>query len=236
MTSPAYAFRNDEDNTSSPDAAARQQKTRVARIPSAGQLKAAEAGGKLGVKTTWHSRLNTPSSIRGADLGQRQAFSGGKGLSLKGAGAYQDDSVAVLDNLSSIFRIRDAKKEFVVRKVEPDALGFHHVRVSQTHQGLRVVGGGLAVHLNKKGQAYEVNGHYVPDIDVSLIPSITAEDATQIAQADLKGLGNPAGTLAKPPELVVFAHDAEPKLAYELILSYRVPGANPGRWRYWIDS
>ncbi|MEI7947597.1 MAG: S8 family serine peptidase [bacterium] len=236
MTLPAYAFRNDEDKASFPDAVAQQQKKLVTRIPSAGQLKAAETGGKLGVKTTWHSRLNTPSSIRGADLGQHQAFSGGKGVSLKGAGAYQDDSIAVLDNLASFFQIKDAKKEFTVRKVAPDTLGFHHVRVSQTHQGLRVVGGELAVHFNKKGQAYEVNGQYVPDINVSVIPLITAEYATQIAQADLKGLGNPAGTLAKAPELVVFALDAEPRLAYELTLSYRAPGATPGRWRYWIDG
>jgi Zn-dependent metalloprotease len=236
MVLPAYAFRNSEDKASLSDAGARPQTNRVIRVPSARQLSAAETGGKLGVKVAWHSQLSTPSSIRGANLGQRQAFSGGKGLSLRGGRAYQDDSVAVLDNLASFYRIKDAKKEFAVRKVDPDTLGFHHVRVNQTHQGLRVVGGALAVHFNTKGQAYEVNGQYVPDIDVSVIPSITAEVATQIAQADLKSLENPIGTLTKAPELVVFARDTEPRLAYEITLAYRVPGANPGRWRYWIDG
>jgi hypothetical protein len=49
MILPAYAFRTDEDKTSFPDAAARQQKNLVTRAPSAGQLKIAESGGKLGV-------------------------------------------------------------------------------------------------------------------------------------------------------------------------------------------
>ena len=236
MILPAYAFRPNEDTVSFPNAEVRPKNNLPARLLSAKQRSAVETGGGLGVNVAWHSRLNTPSSIRGTNLGQRRAFSGGKGLSLRGSGAYQADSIAVLDNLSSFFQIKDAEKEFAVKKVEPDALGFHHVRMNQTHQGLKVVGGELTVHFNKRGLAYEVNGQYVPDIDLSVITSMTPEEATRIAQEDLKRLRNPVGTLAKPPELVVFARDTEPRLAYELTLSSRNPSATPGRWRYWIDS
>ena len=180
--------------------------------------------------------LGTPLSIRAENLGQRQVFSGGKGLLVKGSGAYQADAIAVLDNLASFFRIRDAEEEFAVRKVEPDALGFHHARVNQMYQGLRVVGGELIVHFNKKDLAYEVNGQYVPEINVGIVPKIAAADAARIAQEDLSGLGKPRGRLAKEPELIVFARGIEPQLAYEFTLLYDDPKAGSGRWRYWIDG
>ena len=231
MIFPSYAFRYDEEEAPLTD-----QKVEPPRALSADQMRAAEMGGKLGVHVVWHSRLGTPRSIRAENLGQRQAFSGGKGLLVKGSGAYQADAIAVLDNLAPFFRIRDAQEEFAVRKVEPDALGFHHARVNQMYQGLRVVGGELIVHFNKKDLTYEVNGQYVPDIHIDVVSRMTAAEATRIAQEDLIGLGKPQGNLTKEPELVVFARGVEPQLAYELTLSYDDPKAGPGRWRYWMDG
>lgn len=236
MGSPALALRKDPGEKPFQIPATPPSNNPAGHPPTAGQRTAAAIGRKLGVKVEWHSASGLPASIRGADLGQRKAFSGGKGLPLRGGGAVREDSIAVLDNLAAFYRIRDAEKEFAAAKVAADSLGFRHVRVAQMHRGLKVVGGGLTVHFDKKGQAYEVNGRYVPDIEVEVAPKISAEQALRIAQEDLFKLGLPPGKPGTGAGLVVFARHTAPQLAFELTLSYSGPKAGPGRWRYWIDA
>ena len=233
---PALAFRGEEGNSVFQADTARQQQAALVRTPKPEQLGAAETAGKAGVSVVWHDRLDTPASIRGSDLGRRQAFSGGKGLRSRGGGAYQEDAVAVLDNLATFYRISDAANEFAVQSVEPDEVGFHHVKLNQTYRKLRVVGGELIVHFGKEGSAYEVNGKYVPDITLNVTPKIDGAQAVRIARDDLIALGLPKGDLAQGPELVVLARDMSPQLAYELTLSYRDEKAGPGLWHYWIDG
>ena len=217
-------------------AAAAQPSTGVIRVLSAEQLDLAQVAEKAGVKVEWNLRLGTPLSIRGPNLGQRQTYSGGKGLIPQGGGAYEQDALAVLDNLSRFYRIGDAEKEFAAKASEADTIGFHHVRLNQVYQGLKVFGGDMVVHFDKSGQAYQVNGQYVSDIQVELVSKIEGDEAVRLARGDLAALGNPEGSLKQEPTLVVFARDVEPQLAYELILSYDDPQAGPGRWRYWVDA
>ena len=227
------------DGTVAPNNAAAvnsTKKIKEVRKPEMQQMKAAALASQRGIRTRWHSRLGTPSSIRGANLGQKQDFSGGKGLSLQGRGAHKKDAVAVLDNLSTFFRMKDAEKEMVADRVESDALGFHHVRLKQNYKGLRVIGGDLIVHFNEKDQAYEVNGQYVPEIDLDLVPGISAAQAVQVAQAKLLAQGLPAGELAGDPELLVYAHNVEPALAYQILLLHRANVAEPGEWLFWVDA
>jgi len=234
---PAYAFRADEWQTAYQADSAEQTKVRSVATRSAQQENAAKLAQGQGLRVAWHVRLGTPSSVRGSDLGKRQSFSGGKGLRVTGGGGYQKDALAVLDNLSSLYRINNATNEFSVKRSESDEIGFQHVKLNQIYQGLRVVGGELIVHFNKGGTAYEVNGQYVPDIAVGTKPSIKKEQAVQIALDDLKEMLLPDGVLEKAPELVVFARKtSSPSLAYELTVSYADPQAGTGRWRYWIDA
>ncbi|MDD4016996.1 MAG: M4 family metallopeptidase [Kiritimatiellae bacterium] len=228
---PAYAFKAEEGNevlqTRPPGLQAMAAPAR-----SAGQVKALEKAERLGVEVVWHETLPAPSSIRGSGLGSKKVFSGGKGLRFKGAGVNRGEAVAVLDDLAAFFRIGDAEQEFAVKKIQPDAKGNQHVRLNQTYRGLRVFGGEMIVHFDRSGQAYEVGGQYKPDIKVGIVPSIKAAQAVGIAQNDLRGMGRPEGTLAKEPELVVFARETEPLLAYEFVLAC----GTGGRWRYWIDA
>ena len=76
------------------------------------------------------------------------------------------------------------------------------MRLSQKHQGLRVVGGDLIVHFNKDGQAYQVSGQYVPAIQLETTAKLSAAEAIRIAQNDLVALGRPAGTLEANPTSV----------------------------------
>jgi len=124
-------------------------------VPSDEQKRLADLAAKEGVATDWHSKLGTPISVKGKGLGQKRAFSTGKGLAVKGGSAYESDAVAVLDNLSGVYGLKDAGKEFVADRTDSDNLGFHHVRLHQLHEGLRVIGGDVIVHFNKDNDAQD---------------------------------------------------------------------------------
>jgi Zn-dependent metalloprotease/subtilisin family serine protease len=234
---PAYAVRADPADTgAAARAVAGERPALRARTPATDQQTAAKSAEASGLRVQWHARLGTPTSVRGKDLAKRGAFSGGKGLAIRGGGAFDRDAVAVLDNVSRLFRIRDAEKEFKTQRTDADALGFHHARMLQFYQGLPVVGGDLIVHFNGRSEAYEVNGTYVPDINVSTVPVIAGADAVKRTTADLAGLKKPAGALTEGPTLCVFARDAEPTLAWQITVSYADAKDGPGRWRYWVDA
>ncbi|MCX6927225.1 MAG: M4 family metallopeptidase, partial [Verrucomicrobia bacterium] len=233
---PVYAFLADEKPGTKEPAIQARPKAAAVRARSADQLKVAEMAETSGLKIEWHPRLGTPRSIRGSSRGQRRSYSGGKGLALRGGGHYQEDAIAVMDNLTVLYRMRDAEKEFAVTQVERDSLGFHHVRLAQLHQGLPVLGGQVLVHFDQSGEAYQVNGQYIPDIQVEVVSKIDAAQAASAAQRDLASTGKVAATLHATPTLVVFARDVEPLLAFELTLRNNDPKAAPARWRYWIDA
>ena len=236
-TRPAYAMRADPaDIGPSGQAVTGGRPALRARTPTDAQQTAAKSAETSGLRVQWHAKLGTPASVRGKDLAKRGAFSGGKGLAIRGGGAFDRDAVAVLDNVSSLFRIRDAEKEFKVHRTDADNLGFHHSRMRQLYQGLPVVGGDVIVHFNGRGEAYEVNGTYVPDIAVPTVPVITGADAVKRTTTDLAGLKKPAGTLTEGPTLCVFARNTEPTLAYQITVSYADAKDGPGRWRYWVDA
>lgn len=232
MAAAAYGFLPDDPATTARQSSKAAGPALTARQPSAQQLQA--AGQLREAEVQWDRRTGAPLSVRGK-LGTQNL--GGKGLRAEAKGDFERDAVAVLDSLSAVYAVQDAAGEFAVSRVEADNLGFHHVRVRQLHQGLRVVGCELIVHFNKANQGYQVNGRYLPGINVAVTPALTPAEAVSRAQADLKARGKPAGALQGAPELVVFADNSEPRLAYELVLAYPAnPEKIPGRWVYTVDA
>ncbi|MBI2439838.1 MAG: M4 family metallopeptidase [Lentisphaerae bacterium] len=206
--------------------------TERARSPDQQRLTAAAV--QEGVQVEWNNSLGTPFSIRGTDLGARRVFSAGKGLRAAAQAQPETKAIAVLDNLAGIMGIRDAQQEFAAQPAQADALGFRHVRATQTYQGLKVFGGKVIVHFNQDGTAYQVNGRYVPDISVDVNPQLTPDDALGLALQDLAALGLSGGALIASPELVICAYQTQPRLAYALMLAADPPEAN--RWRYFVDA
>jgi Zn-dependent metalloprotease len=227
------AFRADDDfaRKQSP-AAVPVLKAAPPKMPTAGQKEAARHLDGAAIK--WDIKTGAPASIRGQDLSAKNL--GGQGLSLSAQNDFANDAIAVMDRLTSVYRLRDASREFWQFKVEADELGFHHVRLNQMYQGLKVVGAELIVHFNKTGKAYQVNGRYIPEIKIETKPEISGQVAVNAAQNDLIKTGKPAGALKGEVKLVVYAQDVEPLLAYELLLVYEGNKAGPGRWHYWVDA
>ncbi|MCZ7591627.1 MAG: hypothetical protein M5U15_05510 [Kiritimatiellae bacterium] len=138
-------------------------------------------------------------------MSAHSAISVGQGVKLAQHATYQQRAIAVLQHVSEILGTRDAIREFRVRRIQSDHLGFHHVRVEQRHAGVRVVGAELIVHFDNHDRAYEVNGRYIPGISLTPTPQISAEDAADSATTDLRRRALPEGELREEPELVVYA-------------------------------
>ena len=235
MATRLFAFRADEP-VSGPAKTALTAAAQAAqpKTPDADQLAAAKS--LDGATVEWDAKTGAPASIRGKNLSVKNLGGKGMALSLSPKKDFAVDAVAVMDRLTRAYRLRDAAAELKTIKTDADELGFHHVRMNQMHNGLRVVGGQLIVHFNKAGEAYQVNGRYIPGIDVETTPLIDAQSAVEAAQRDLAKAGKPAGTLKGAAGLVIYAQDALPVLAYELTLVYNEGNAGTGNWRYWINA
>lgn len=189
------------------------------------------------IEVGWDGERAVPVSIRGQDLGVVAGYassSADRRAPKSAPVSLRERAVVVLDNVAGLLRVKDAASEFTVLKEQKDDLGYEHVRLEQTYKGLRVIGGAMAVHFDNQKRAYEVNGTYVPDVQVQTKPSIDAATAGQKAVADAAKRGYAAGQLTGQPELVIYALKTAPRLAYECRVVCNTP--NRAIWRYWIDA
>lgn len=186
------------------------------------------------VEIRWDIKTGVPAMIHAEGLARRNI--GGRGLALSGRGIYAEDAIAVMDRLTMIYRLQDARREFSVKSVDCDAHHYHHVRLKQMYQGLTVVGGELIIHFDSADNVYQVNGRYIPDLAIDTRPTLDGMEAVRLAQTDLRRRGEPEGKVKEGPTLVIYARLVVPRLAYELILSQS--GERPGTccWRYWVDA
>ena len=118
-----------------------------------------------------------------------------------------------------------------LRKIQVDDLGYQHIRIDQTFRGLPVVGGEVIVHINNKGIMYQMNGKYLPDIRVSVEPSIDAAAALKVGLDEKDG--KPGLHVSKEPSLVIYGK----YLAYHYVLSHEGgEGVEVGQWWYYVDA
>jgi len=196
-----------------------------------------EQAAAAGLKVKMVEASGVPSSIRGSDLSATTPFSGGKLAKLRTGADARERALVVLDNLAGLYRLRDAGQEFKTIKTQREKNGSEHVRLAQRFRGLRVEGAHLTVHFDKSGKPYQVNGRYVPGLDLDVAPSMDASAAARVAQAHLAQRGRLPGKVFGEPELLVFApRDGEARLAYEVKVHQDEAGYIPARWVYLIDA
>jgi Zn-dependent metalloprotease len=190
-----------------------------------------------GVSLDWDAEEGTPRCIRGKGIG-RQSLSGSNALAAQSVyqGTYSQRSLAVMDNLAPLYRLKSAKQEFRSKQnEESDHLGYRHQRLEQVHQGIPVLGGDVSVHFDPQNSPYQVNGKYIPDLTLSVTPSISANQAVDAAKADFianKGAAANAIALVSGPDLVVYALGDSPVLAYQIVIRTRPDNT----WKYWINA
>lgn len=120
--------------------------------------------------------------------------------------------------------VADAK----LKTVQTDNLGFEHIRFTQRYRGLPVVAGEFNVHINREGIVYQIDGYYLPAMQVSVEPTIDPAAALQIGldeQAEKPGL-----SVSVEPSLVMYGLC----LAFHYVISHE--GPDPGQWWYYVDA
>lgn len=128
--------------------------------------------------------------------------------------------------------------DFEVRRVhERDRLT--HVRLRQTHRGLRVWGAEVVVHATAEAIT-SMNGHVITGLD-ELDAEIRFDDAdaVRMARADYTArAGAPASAYKRETiELMVYKYRGEPRLVWHVhFFTERQPTMEPGRWNYFIDA
>lgn len=221
----AIAFRVEDDVL--PSGPNGLMKKNNQKAPAREQIQAAE---RLGVRVKWDNHSGAPICVRGRNLAARQSNKAPLTLKTFSEAMVEEEVDSVLENLAPVYQIRDVRNEFITRQITYDKLNYYHVRRLQFYEGLRVIGGELIIHFNKQGNAYEVNGRYVPHIQTPLTFQCQASEAAERALADFASMGKGRGKTMGSPEPVVFAYKCEPVLAYEIL----VAGENAARWRYWV--
>lgn len=139
------------------------------------------AGGTLQV--TWDAETGIPRFLGGDSRSARIPYTP--------TAAEQGNPLAIargfLDENRPLFRLSAVATDFGVARIEPDnQLNFSHIRLPQVYNGIPVFGRQLVVHLDPNGQIVAVNGEYAPGLSVPSQPSITKEQAEQLALDDLK--------------------------------------------------
>lgn len=177
-----------------------------------------EAGGEVQVSVK--RGLNTASFVNLPRSGSELALSG---VTLR------QQAMSFLSEYGELFGIRDARQELADRPTLRDLAGGSHVRFAQIYQGIPVFGGELRVHFDKGGRVVAANGAFVPDIDTSVTPVLTPEQAAQAATLAVAA-ANPEATstayTAEAPELLIYRTGLVQGVEGQSYLAYRVEVSN----------
>ena len=145
-----------------------------------------------------------------------------------------------MGQVRELLKLDNPDENFTVARTETDDLGQMHVRLTQTHRGVPVLGAELVAHLTD-GEVTVLNGRYqaIPD-ELSTTPKLALGDASERAFSDVgktakvRSFGdNILKMKASEGDLYVFTTEkGEAKLAYALTIRPNLLE----RWEYVIDA
>ncbi|HJV67823.1 M4 family metallopeptidase [Ideonella sp.] len=107
-----------------------------------------------------------------------------------------------------------AGDSFAARDLITDADGSTHVRFARQYKGLRVIGGDFVVHLAPNGQFRDVSVSLAQRIALDTKPAMNSRDASARALAAFPHRDGQVHSA----QLVVYARDAAPQLAWDVLV------------------
>ncbi|GAB3030609.1 M4 family metallopeptidase [Spirosoma pulveris] len=165
-----------------------------------------------------------------------QAKTSGARLS---ATAAASATFAFMTQVRGLLKLENPESNFAVARTETDDLGQMHVRLTQTHRGVPVLGAELVAHLTN-GEVTLLNGRYqaIPK-NLNTTPKLVLADASERALADVRTVSpvrsfgdNILKMKSTEGELCIFAENGLAKLAYQLTVRPNMLD----RWEYVIDA
>ncbi|MVM40632.1 T9SS type A sorting domain-containing protein [Spirosoma sp. HMF3257] len=174
---------------------------------------------------------------RKLNLNASQAANKGARLS---ATAAASATFQFMGQVRGLLKLDDPAANFTVARTETDDLGQMHIRLTQMHRGIPVLGSELVAHLTDN-QVTLLNGHYQPILaDLATTPKLALADASEQALRDVRKTStvrsfgdNLLKMKSSEGELCIFpTPDGGAKLAYALTVRPNMLE----RWEYVIDA
>ncbi|MGW4892159.1 M4 family metallopeptidase [Kitasatospora sp. NPDC004240] len=139
------------------------------------------------------------------------------------------------------------QEQLVAKDVIVDADGTRHLRYERTLAGLPVVGGDLVVHQRANGSVSSVDKAFEGRLDLpSLTPKLSASQASEKARASLQATVGTAEDADESPlaevglaagaQLVVWAADGAPRLAYRTVVDGVRADGTPSSQELYTDA
>ena len=125
-----------------------------------------------------------------------------------------------------------SQEKLVVKDVVTDANGTRHLRYDRTYAGMKVLGGDLVVDESAAGAVDHVTYANTARIAPAAAPKLSANVAAADAVASVAG----ANLARSAPQLVVYAVDTAPTLAYETVVTGVAADQTPIQQHVFTDA
>lgn len=132
---------------------------------------------------------------------------------------------------NSQYNVRSAQQEFNIREAFVDELNMVHIRMDQSHAGLKVFQGELITHFNADGSLSTISGEYYKDINISTTPKLTIPEAINVATQDFGHILSAEPTV----ELMVLPQDGKYHLAYRVEVA-DIQSNHPAAHVYFVSA
>ncbi|GAA0743676.1 M4 family metallopeptidase [Ideonella azotifigens] len=130
-----------------------------------------------------------------------------------------------LAHLGGATSLAASQDEFVARDLIVDADGAEHVRFDRKFRGLRVIGGDLVVHSDAQGALRGMSQPLAGALHLDTTPTLAGNAASEFAKGRFE---HKNGAVASK-QLVVFARNGKPQLAWEVLVTGNRADATPSR-------
>jgi len=77
-----------------------------------------------------------------------------------------------LQKSADLFKINNQIDGFITKKVFTDEIGMTHLKLQQEYKGVLVWGSELILHSTSANQIREINGKFIPNLNIDINPSI----------------------------------------------------------------
>ena len=98
---------------------------------------------------------------------------------------YPEKALYFIKQNNNLFQIGDVGKELRYQDQHTDYLGVTHVKYTQQYQGVPIYNSNFSVEINGENEVIAFNANYVPNLNVSVYPSVRSVDAKVLAIQDL---------------------------------------------------
>lgn len=147
------------------------------------------------------------------------------GLAAKAA-SVDDEATSFIQRHAQAFGLRIGSTDLKLNRTEVDGLGYKHVKFRQEYGGVPVFGASLSAHFDSNDQLVAVTGTLVPDLSLSVAPSLSESEAAATA-TDWVAFNNSGATLSvRKSRLVVFREGLAKGVPGDNHLAYEIEVGN----------